>query len=83
MLVDGQSSQGTVNRVKILFDQAISQRTTACKAEELMAMKSDDCRALVRDHDVIYIYHNRIDATGDKRDPKSEFLKLWKKHYRI
>ena len=67
MLVDGQSSQGTVNRVKIL-DQAISQRTTACKAEELMAMKSDDCRALVRDHDVIYIYHNRIDATGDKRE---------------
>ena len=67
VLVDGQSSQGTVNRVKIL-DQAISQRTTACKAEELMAMKSDDCRALVRDHDVIYIYHNRIDATGDKRE---------------
>jgi uncharacterized protein (TIGR02687 family) len=31
-------------------------------------MKSDDCRALVRDHDVIYVYHNRIDATGDKRE---------------
>ena len=45
--------------------------------------ESDDCRALVRDHDVIYIYHNRIDATGDKRESKSEFLKLWKKHHRI
>jgi uncharacterized protein (TIGR02687 family) len=33
-----------------------------------MAMKGDDCRALVRDHDVIYVYHNRIDATGDKRE---------------
>jgi len=22
----------------------------------------------VRDHDVIYVYHNRIDATGDKRE---------------
>lgn len=31
-------------------------------------MKGDDCRALVRDHDVIYVYHNRIDATGDKRE---------------
>ena len=67
VLVDGQSSQGTVNRIKIL-GQAISQRATACKADELMAMKGDDCRALVRDHDVIYVYHNRIDATGDKRE---------------
>ena len=69
VLVDGQSSQGTANRIKIL-GQAISQRATACKADELMAMKGDDCRALVRDHDVIYVYHNRIDATGDKREPE-------------
>jgi uncharacterized protein (TIGR02687 family) len=67
VLVDGQSSQGTANRIKIL-GQAIRQRATACKADELMAMKGDDCRALVRDHDVIYVYHNRIDATGDKRE---------------
>jgi uncharacterized protein (TIGR02687 family) len=67
VLVDGQSSQGTANRIKIL-GQTISQRATACKADELMAMKGDDCRALVRDHDVIYVYHNRIDATGDKRE---------------
>jgi len=67
VLVDGQSSQGTANRNKIL-GQAISQRATSCKADELMAMKGDDCRALVRDHDVIYVYHNRIDATGDKRE---------------
>ena len=67
VLVDGQSSQGTANRIKIL-GQAISQRATACKVDELMAMKGDDCRALVRDHDVLYVYHNRIDATGDKRE---------------
>ena len=67
VLVDGQSSQGPANRIRIL-GQVISQRATACKADELMAMKGDDCRALVRDHDVIYIYHNRIDATGDKRE---------------
>jgi uncharacterized protein (TIGR02687 family) len=67
VLVDGQSSQGTTNRIKIL-GQAITQRATACKADELMAMKGDDCRTLVRDHDVVYVYHNRIDATGDKRE---------------
>lgn len=67
VLVDRQSSQGTANRIRIL-GQAGSLRATACKSDELMAMKGDDCRALVRDHDVIYVYHNRIDATGDKRE---------------
>ena len=77
VLVDGQSSQGTANRIKIL-GQAISQRATACKAEELMAMKGDDCRALVRDHDVIYVYHNRIDATGDKRESEERVFEAVK-----
>ena len=63
VIVDGQSSQGMANRIKIL-GQSIDQRTTACKADEIMAMKGDDCRALVRDHDVIYVFHNHIDATG-------------------
>ena len=67
VLVDGLSSQGTANRIKILC-QAISQRATAVKAEEMMALNKEDSRALVRNHDVIYIYHNRIDATGDKRE---------------
>jgi len=67
VLVDGQSSQGTANRIKIL-GQETGARATACRADELMAMKGDDCRALVRDHDVIYVFHNLIDATGDKRE---------------
>lgn len=67
VLVDGQSSQGTANRIKIL-NQAISQRSTAVKAEGFMALNKEDSRALLRDHDVVYIYHNRIDATGDKRE---------------
>lgn len=67
VLVNGQSSQGTVNRRKIL-EQAISQRATALKAEELMALNKEDCRAFLRDNDVIYIYHNLIDITGDKRE---------------
>jgi uncharacterized protein (TIGR02687 family) len=65
--VDGQSSQGTANRIKIL-SQNMPQRATACKADGLMAMNKEECRALVRDHDVIYVFHNRIDATGDKRE---------------
>ena len=67
VLVDGRSSQGTANRDKIL-ELARPQRATARKANELMTMKNDACRELVRDHDLIYVYHNLIDATGDKRD---------------
>ena len=65
--VDGQSSQGTANRIKIL-GQATKKRVTAVKADELMAMKGENCRALIRDHDVLYVYHNHIDFTGDKRE---------------
>ena len=67
VLVDGQSSQGTANRAKIL-NAAVSGNATALTADDFLAMPREDYRALFRDHDVVYIYHNRIDATGDKRD---------------
>jgi uncharacterized protein (TIGR02687 family) len=65
--VDGQSTQGTPNRDKIL-KEALNGRATAVRAEEVIAMNRDACRDLVRDHDVVYIYHNRIDSTGDKKE---------------
>lgn len=65
--VDGQSAQGTANRAQILA-KGTEKRTAALKADAIMELRGDDCRALLRDHDVIYIYHNRIDAVGDKRD---------------
>ncbi|MGK7898998.1 MAG: BREX-1 system phosphatase PglZ type A [Xenococcus sp. (in: cyanobacteria)] len=65
--VDEQSSQGLVNRKKQL-DRALPNRATAVKAEELMKLNQEDRRSLVRNHDLVYVYHNRIDATGDKRD---------------
>jgi hypothetical protein len=33
-----------------------------------MQLGRDESRALVRDHDVVYVYHNLIDKTGDTRD---------------
>jgi len=71
VLVDGVSSQGTPNRGKILA-QGIEARGTVVKADELLAMDKDECRALFRDHDVVYIYHNRIDATGDDRKTEEQ-----------
>jgi len=39
----------------------------AVKAEELLALGKEKGRELVREHRLIYIYHDRIDMTGDKQ----------------
>lgn len=39
----------------------------AVKAEELMALGKEKGRALVKDHRLIYVYHDRIDMIGDKQ----------------
>lgn len=65
VLVDGQSSQGTVNRTKIL-QAALDGRGQAVKAEDFMQLNREDSRGLLKGNDVVYIYHNRIDHTGDK-----------------
>ena len=65
VMVDGGSSQGTNNRTKIL-QSAVNDRGQAVTAEEFMAMNRDDARSLLKANDVVYIYHNRIDHTGDK-----------------
>lgn len=67
VLVNGQSSQGLDNRRKVLATGRAGDRTTALKAEDLMGMDKDQARALVRNHDVVYVYHNLIDAIGDKQ----------------
>lgn len=64
-LVNGQSSQGTTNRTKIL-QAALEGRGQAIRAEEFMQLNRDDSREVLKGNDVLYIYHNRIDHTGDK-----------------
>ena len=39
----------------------------AVKAEDLMALGKEKGRALVKDHRLIYVYHDRIDMIGDKQ----------------
>ncbi|MCY4226674.1 MAG: BREX-1 system phosphatase PglZ type A [Gammaproteobacteria bacterium] len=65
VLVNGKSSTGTVNRNKIL-QKAVGKRSRAIKYEDFMQFNRDDSRELLKDNDVVYIYHNRIDHAGDK-----------------
>ncbi|MEI8327058.1 MAG: BREX-1 system phosphatase PglZ type A, partial [Betaproteobacteria bacterium] len=39
----------------------------AVKAEDLMALGKEKGQELVREHRLVYIYHDRIDMTGDKQ----------------
>lgn len=65
-LVNEQSAQGTDNRSKILASRVTA--SAVVQAKNLMDMGRDESRALVRDNDVVYVYHNLIDKTGDTRD---------------
>lgn len=65
-MVNGQSAQGAVNRGKILA--AAVPNSAVVLAKDLLAMNQADSRALLRDNDVVYVYHNLIDKTGDTRD---------------
>jgi len=63
--VDGRSATGTVNRADIL-SVACGGKATALQAEEFLELNTKtDGRALMRDHEVIYIFHNVIDKVGD------------------
>ena len=66
--IDGLSTQGTIARGKVL--QEIGKiRATAIQAEALMGYKtkSDEERELSQNYDVVYVYHNTIDKTGDDK----------------
>ncbi|MEA5536782.1 BREX-1 system phosphatase PglZ type A [Crocosphaera sp. XPORK-15E] len=75
--VDKQSSQGTVNRRKIL-EKAFEKRqkkATAIQAKELLKLNRDESRSLFREHDVVYVYHNQIDQIGDKLATEEQVFK--------
>lgn len=62
VLADGQRSDGTPNRNKILADV----EGFAIHAEDVRAMSQEELRKLYSAHQVLYVYHDRIDAAGDK-----------------
>lgn len=62
VLADDRPTHGTGPRSKILKTVG----GTAIQAEDFKALSPDERRELFKDNRVLYIYHNRIDATGDK-----------------
>jgi uncharacterized protein (TIGR02687 family) len=62
VLADDQPTNGTAFRGKILE----SVGGAAIQAEDFKALNADERRELYKANRVLYVYHNRIDATGDK-----------------
>jgi uncharacterized protein (TIGR02687 family) len=62
VLVDGQRSDGTNNRSKILA----AVGGTAIQAKDFLKMKPAERRDLYGANQMLYVYHDTIDATGDK-----------------
>lgn len=74
VLIDGVSSQGVENRSKILTQAVANPPYRKCavalQLNVLNRMNAQARRELIRDHDLVYLYQNVIDSTGD--DSKSE-----------
>lgn len=64
MLCDGMSTEGTENREIVL--KASEPSAVAITYKNMLAMKRDERRQKFEGAKVVYIYHNAIDAIGDK-----------------
>lgn len=70
VLCDGLSTEGTVNREKVL--QMIHAGDVAVTYKQLLTMKQAERRELIGKANVVYIYHNAIDAVGDKASTEDQ-----------
>jgi uncharacterized protein (TIGR02687 family) len=66
-VMDGEAAiQGLAGRERQLATGRKGDRVKALAAQDVLGMRTDDGKALFRDHDIVYVYHNRIDVVGDK-----------------
>ena len=64
VLCDDLSTEGTANREKVL--QRVHAGNVAVTYKQLLTMKQAERREMVSKANIVYIYHNTIDAVGDK-----------------
>lgn len=70
VLVDGINSNGTENRDKIL--KSSNPKSLAVTYDKVMDMKDAEIRKAFTGLDIVYIYHNTIDARGDHASTERE-----------
>lgn len=70
VFVDGLSSKGSENRDKILKSKY--EKSCYISSEDFLNLDREGGREFTKNHNLIYIYHNEIDATGDKRENETK-----------
>ena len=68
ILIDGKKCASQQQRNDVL----VSVKGMAIQIDELISMKRDEARNLVRDKEVVYIYHRTIDAIGDSSSTENK-----------
>lgn len=61
--VDGLSTLGSAARAKVLSSKV--PKSAVLNTSELMNLTRDEGRTLAKENELVYIYHNTIDETGD------------------
>ena len=69
IFVDGISSEGLEKRNKIL--QSKCADSLALNYEDFIKFSREEARELLKGKRVLYIYHNKIDSTGDKQSSEN------------
>ena len=70
ILVDGKPCASTNERAKII--SSYNPKSYCIQYDDLKAMKVEELKTLVSGLEVIYVYHNQIDARGDKAPTENE-----------
>ncbi|MCS4180167.1 uncharacterized protein (TIGR02687 family) [Salinibacter ruber] len=70
--IEGRSTSGTRNRERIL--QSSNADAKALRYEDVRGKSIEEGRELFKGHPLAYIYHDRIDATGDERDTETQVI---------
>lgn len=73
VLVDGKVCDDTQQRSAILREYKPESRCV--QYDDIKAMKVAELREIFTGRDVVYIYHNQIDARGDKANTENEVFK--------
>ena len=71
VLVNGQSTQGTANRSKLL-KAALGGEALAVTAEDVKGWSREEGREKIKGVQLMYVYHNVVDARGDAANTESE-----------
>ena len=77
VFADGISTKGTENRKKVLSTRV--PLSLAISSKEFLEITSP--KTYFRDFDLIYIYSNKIDFVGDKRETEKEVFKATEEEF--